>query len=352
MKKRNAIALSTLLLLSVGAAWFVIKNQKEKKEIEKDVKEVLIPNAERVLDSLQQKYESTLALYDQQSKLLVASEQKQDSLEKVVALEEQIKHVNSLVNDLKNQFYSKTNRIIEELGLTAFGEDGCMHGYEETDEYGLLRNPKKGEEHLYQEYYYLTGNQDRFLKVPVETGKTLLGDSLYIPTRNAQTYYRNISGGGYWGSEETAKGFYTREVDEFLYIMSEFVIPVVYENVHAYEYLHDGARMYPKDSSPEYAISVLNALQRFVDGIDNSGNAFNPKTLSDLRKTIKVLKAGLEELISMNSNVNKTRQQVASYKKATDNLRKNIQKSKDNLSMLKGPDVVKELRARRKAKSK
>lgn len=355
MKKKYAITLSALVLLSAGITLFGLKskNKKETGKIEKDLKEVLIPNAERKLDSLQKEYESTIASYEEQVKQMGGLEKTLDSLEQAVVLEEQMKHVDSLFEKLSNQWYSKYNHIIEELGLTAYGEDGCFIGYEEVGASGVLYNPRTNkEERLYQEFYYLTGNQDRYVRVPIEEGKTLLVDSLYIPGRTARTFHIAINGDTWWGEEKNVKGFYTRDIDEFLWAMSGFAIPIVSDTVHAYYYLHEGAQMFPMDASLEYAISVLNALQRFVDGIDNSGNVFDSKTLSDLKKTVKVLRAGIEKQISVTRKLNETQKKVSGYRDASSRIQRRIQKQNDELRKYKSPDIVNQMRVAKKRGSK
>lgn len=301
MKKKNAIGLAVLAFIAGGVTIGGISkhNQKEKEEIEKELKEILIPGAEKALDSLQQKRASTIASYEEALKQM---ENQYDSLERIT---------------------NQADTIVNKYGKKEIVVTGPMKEIQSIiDE--LI-------EQCYDKNVYFTKDMripgDRRVYDPELTRLSALDDERAGIT-NVESGYQ---GSDYWPEEATT--FY---VDWFFKQISEHVIPSTVAAQH-----QNWSVRWEKDSSAEFKIEILESIKDALAHIGRSKGVFNDATLKKLNVAMDKLLQTLHEQVNTAKNISRKAAQFKAGKKELD---KAIDRQYKKVDELKGPDIVKKLR--------
>ena len=301
MKKKTAITLGALALLAAGVTFggFKIKEKKEKDKIEKTLKTVLIPNAEKELDALTKQYSDlsdSIAYYENQIEALT-----QDTL----ISEEDAEIIDKLLSDIKKDWekaYNKWSKKYFDIGYL---------GDRAFDENLLPIDGKK-------QYFYLSGGI--FKKFANDSSWYIPGyTEEYFAGRDKSGYRKVLIGRGYEYYD------YTRFASSEGYdTYFESVIGYLKESLSQRE-----------DFNFYEQQDLLNALEALVKNIDNSQGIIKPETLQKLGVIVKTLLGKAEH-----NKLTKAKGKKESFSIAKNNLWFRQVEAERNLKNYKSPDIV------------
>ncbi|MBO4745996.1 MAG: hypothetical protein J5613_02925 [Alphaproteobacteria bacterium] len=319
-KKRliRDIIIALALVLSGGITVSMVGKHKAKKKIEKNVKEVLIPQTERKIDSLVARRDSIVDFYEAE---IAGLKHTEDSLTTVVE-QSQIKtsqdqdgnkHID-LIGPM-----SDIEQLVEELhhqGVVA------QTGDEMFDEFG--------------EVYYVNQihyRPDFEIEMPgdfheYDPGLTLL----HLAALEREGITPDEDDRSQWHKK---LNFVVDDPVWFLFLMRRMCIPAMTSDEDIYS--DEGILVCIADHSVEYRTDVLLTLQEFLGKLDNSQMIFNPSTLAQLDRLIKRELSQMDQMYDARAKYNKA---TAEYKSVKGNLDKQINAQRQRLSELQSPNIV------------
>ncbi len=311
MKKKTAITLGALALLVSGVTFggFRIKEKKEKDKIEKELKEILIPNAEKELDALTKQHSDlndSITYYANQIEMLT-----QDTL----ISEADAKEISKLLSDIQKDLsssYSKWTKKYEKY-------------YEGEGEYDYDRMPKEG---VKQSDYLAGGILKKFAKdsswyVPGYEEEYFVDVPPAYSDREVKSGYRKVRIGRI--EEYRESSIYAKAGGYDTYV--EHVMASLQESLSQIE-----------DFNFSEQEQLLRTLESFVKNIDNSRGVIKPETL---RKLGVIVKTSLKRVEY--DKLTKAKDKKESFSKAKSNLEFKLAAAERKVQKYKQPDMVKQM---------
>ena len=332
MKKRTALTLSLMALLAGGITFGALKykDKKEKDELERELKEILIPNAENRLDSLlvvSKGLQDSIAHYEQEINKI-----DNDSL----ISRTDVEVIDKLLSNIRQDWGSAVSKWNDKYFDLYYEGDGSFN------EDGLPQNAKN-------QILYLNGgilkrfDEDTTWTIPGYTMEYLVIDrdyghppvAGYFPVELGRPGYReymvNAISDGYDTYFEQVLGSLRESVSEALPFQED-------DDTFAND---------PREQlDPIEQEQLLRTLKCFVEKIDNSQNVINPATLRKLGTIVDslLIKADMRNLSQKRSNAyNK----FAAFRNADNKVKQQLSKQRQLLNKYRSPNAVEMLTQQR-----
>lgn len=314
MKKKTALTLSAIALLSAGITFGV--KFKQKKDFEKTLKTVLIPNAEKELDNLL-KEDASLndsisfyhALLLQQSSEAdgqrIAEKHNKLTGGKNHNMYSDLSEISKTLKLMENDYRKEYRKLLKEMEPYHIGEG----------EYDL---PKKLQE------------QDDYMSQRI-TGK--LADSENIP---------DIPGGY---QQYYASGHYNDVVFDFSsnYSFDDYTEYLRYElKATRGQFTTTGAngnRVFYAITEATEIKQLLMAIKYFANNIDNSKHIINPEHIKTLIQQINELIPVIEKQIKLEETRDTTSAKLGNFKTGKKNVENRIKQQQEKIKVLKTTDI-------------
>ncbi len=316
MKKKTALTLSALVLLSAGITFGV--KFKQKKDFEKILKTILIPNAEKELDKLLKEDVSLNDTISYYHALLLQQSSEADG-QKIAE-----KH-DKLLGTSNQNMYSVLSEISKILKLM---EEDYIKEYKKTnkerDAYRIGDGEYRGvPKKLQERYNYMT----RGITEPLAYGENIT----YIPGGFQQ----------YCGSRynDASYDFLDRlSFDEFTeYLRYELKATRGQFTTSG----TNGNRVFYAITEASEIKQLLIAIKYFINNIDNSKRIINPEHIKTLNKQIDTLIPVIEKQITLEKTTDATSTKLEKFKTSKESLKSKIKQQQEKINVLKTTDVKK-----------
>lgn len=318
MKKRTALTLSVIALLGTGVTFGV--KSKQKKDFEKILKTVLVPEAEEKLDKLLREDASLQDSIDFYQALLLQQESEVDGQRKAEKYQKSLGIPTTTM-------YSRLNKVSNTLELI---EGDWAKAYAAVREQEASFYIGDGEyENLPDELV----KRKAYLR---KMTNTLIGDNIDnipdIPGGYQQHYAR-----GY--NDVKFDFFDSRRFDEYTeYLRCEIKAASVGK------YTTTGSQgnrvFYPIVSAADVK-QLLIAIKYFVNNFDNSHGIVQQRHILQINKQIDELLPVVEGQITLEQTRDNTALKLNSFKIGKKKTEEQIRKQEKNLEVLKTTDVKK-----------
>ncbi|MBP5485813.1 MAG: hypothetical protein J6Y07_03855 [Alphaproteobacteria bacterium] len=334
MKKRTALTLSLMALLAGGITFGALKykDKKEKDEVERELKEILIPNAENRLDSLlvvSKGLQDSIAHYEQEINKI-----DNDSLISRIDVEV----IDKLLSNIGQDWRSAVSKWDDKYFDLYYEGDGSFN------EDGLPQNAKN--QILYLNGGILKGfDGDTTWTIPGYTmeHRVIYGEldrppiAGYFPVELGRPGYREYM------INDISDGYDTY-FEQVLGSLRESVSQVLPFQEDDDTFVND-----PREQlDPIEQEQLLRTLKCFVEKIDNSQNVINPATLRKLGTIVDslLIKADMKNLSQKRSNAyNK----YNTFRNADYKVRQQLSKQRQLLERYQSPNAVKTVMQQRTA---
>ncbi len=312
MKKKTALTLSAIALLSAGITFGV--KFKQKKDFEKTLKTVLIPNAEKELDNLLREDAALNDSIDYYHALLLRQSSEADGLRIAE------KH-NKMFGEQNPSIYSDFSEISKTLKLI---ESDYIKEHNkiarETWKYNEWDLPKK----LQEQYDYITLGITKSL---TDYGK----DIPDIPGGYEQHFARGYKDVSLSFSEDYYFDTYTKYFrHELKATRGQFTTTG-----------DNGNRVFYALTDASEIKQLLIAIKYFANNIDNSKHIINPEHINTLNKQIDELMPIIEKQIKLEATRDATSAKVKNFQTSKISVEKKIKQQKEKVKILKTTDIKK-----------
>lgn len=315
MKKKTALTLSAIALLSAGVTFGV--KFKKKKDFEKTLKTILIPDAEKQLESLLREDASLNDSIDFYHALLLTQSSKADG-QRIAE-----KH-NKLLGENNPTIYSDLRKISKTLGL--MGEDWSRAKnrlYKQLEPYaigdGYYDDNDKANKLLESKSYLTDGMTENLARI----------DAPDIPGGYQQwigARYNDVYPSFYgWGD------FY-------------YYVDVLQSEIKAtrgeYKDTYNDRVFYPITSAEEIK-ELLLAIKFFVNNFDNSRGVINSEYVKQINDQIKALLPQIEKQIKLETSRDNTAKKLKDFKTAKVAVEQRVEQQQKKLHVLKNTEISK-----------
>lgn len=321
MKKKTALTLSAIALLSAGVTFGV--KFKKKKDFEKTLKTILIPDAEKQLESLLREDASLNDSIDFYHALLLTQSSKADG-QRIAE-----KH-NKFLGENNPTIYSDLRQISKTLGL--MGEDWYRAKnrlYKQLEPYaigdGYYDDNDKANKLLESKSYLTDGMTENLARI----------DAPDIPGGYQQwigARYNDVYPSFYgWGD------FY-------------YYVDVLQAEIKAtrgeYKDTYNDRVFYPITSAEEIK-ELLLAIKFFANNFDNSRGIINSEYVKQINNQIKALLPQIENQIKLETSRDNTAKKLKDFKSAKVAVEKRVGQQRQKLHVLKNTEISKLMREQR-----
>ena len=336
MKKKTAITLGALVLLAGGITFggFKIKEKKEKDKIEETLNNVLVPNAERELDTL------VLQEKDIQDSIRFLEEQiRQIDADSLISRSD-VEVIEKLLNDIKNDLEKEESRWYNVYGkkYDQSGDGAIIYDFKNM--------PKVGRQQRKYFTYDIVAKilKNKNLTIP---GYVMLMRKGYQPVSLEMPDSVYYEGETFDQINSFYRGLASYDLIELLIASLECVKPVQERYLDLLNEVPEEANIILARepgkilTGPEQE-ELIKTLKYFVDHIDNSQGIIKPATLQKLKVVVDslVVKSQEKQLSVKKSAKDK---KIDSFQKARLSVGRKISKQQDVLKTYKSPDMVNQL---------
>lgn len=315
MKKKTALTLSALALLSAGITFGV--KFKHKKDFEKTLKTVLIPNAEKELDNLLQKDASlndSISFYHalllQQSSEAdgqrIAEKHNKLTGNKNHNMYSELSEISKTLKLMENDYIKEYNKIYKEMQAYHIGED-------------VYDLPEK----IQEKYDYITQGMTRNLEDDENTPN--------IPGGYQQHFLRGYNDVFYSFSDADEYEFddYTEYLRyELRATRGQFTTTGA-----------NGNRVFYAITEATEIKQLLIAIKYFINNIDNSKHIINPEHIKTLNKQINALMPIIEKQIKLEATRDATSAKLENFKSSKKMVETRVKQQQGKLKILKTTDI-------------
>lgn len=326
MKKKTALTLSAIALLSAGVTFGV--KFKKKKDFEKTLKTILIPDAEKQLESLLREDAALNDSIDFYHALLLTQSSKADG-QRIAE-----KH-NKLLGENNPTIYSDLRQISKTLGLMEGDWSRAKNRlYKQLEPYDV------GEGNYY-------GEDDKIDK--------LLEFDLYLDQGMTSDMYKKLSEGETWPDipGEYQQWIGPRYNDVRPSFLDEepfdYYIEILQAEIKATggEYRDGNGRVFYPITSAEEIKELLVAIKFFVNNFDNSRGVIKSEYVKQINDQIKALLPQIEKQIKLETSRDNTAKKLKDFKSAKVAVEKRVGQQRQKLHVLKNTEISKLMREQR-----
>ena len=326
MKKKTALTLSAIALLSAGITFGV--RFKQKKDFEKTLKTVLIPNAEKELDSLLREDAALQDSIDLYQALLLQQASEADG-QRIAE-----KH-RKLLGEPTPNMYSDLNEVSNTLKLM---EKDWEKAYKKVQEQKKPFHLGDGE---YDYDAMPKGLEQKEKYLYRMTDKLAENDPDSIP---------EIPGG--------YQQYYARGYNDIEFTFDDPVTFDAYTEYLRYEIRAtrgqftttggNGNRVFYPITSGEEIKQLLIAIKYFVNNFDNSQGIIHQQYISQINNQINELLPLVEKQIKLEQTRDATASKLDKFKSGKKATEKRVQQQKEKVKVLKTTDIKKLMKQKTK----
>lgn len=329
MKKKTALTLSALALLSAGITFGV--KFKQKKDFEKTLKTVLIPTAEKELDKLLKEDASlndSIVYYHDlllQQASIADGQRIAEKHNKLLGTHTQnmyseLDEISKTLEQMNEDYVEKANKMYNELEPYYAG-DGEYYDM-----------PKK----LQEQYdYMITGitkplaNQKNIPDIPGGFKSEIIG--------RADGVIRDIS-----------FSFTDRlSFDDFANYLWDELAATRGQYITEYYDIDTEERTYHVITAASEIKQLLIAIKYFVNNIDNSKHIIKPEDINKINKQIDALMPKIEKQITLESTRDTTSAKLEKFKTSKKGIEGKIKQQQEKVSTLKTTEIRKLMKQQR-----
>ena len=337
MKKKTALTLSAIALLSAGIT-FGIKF-KQKKDFEKTLKTVLIPNAEKELDSLLREdaaLKDSVITYEQALAKIKAKDQQtpvtNDSL-----MKKELKTLENLLISTKKDIdkeWKETEKSVEKYRMY---EDGNTW-YEDVPSSEIKKFKKFWQ--LSSGILLKLQNTELYYPVHARTKNVSISNDDWEYSDEKQQFdfsgiisekeFYTICGNGHFSIHNNTSSI-LEDIILVLRSTKGAFVEEDYSRINVYVTEYEALNAYPD------ILLLLNSLKTFSDNIDNSQGFIKQQTLDQIKTTI----GQLLPYVQSQTKEEYASKKVNKFKTAQKGIKTQIKKQNRKIKHLKTTDIAK-----------
>lgn len=358
MKKKTALTLSLFALLGAGTGLSI--NNKQKKDFEKKLKTVLIPDAEKKFDSLQHKNNALNDSIIKYQDAVALQNQKLDSVRNVNAPSYAARHQCSGINGiyelpddfgeiycltlgLYTDWFVKTYKVLrQDLGNNETEANGIW----DKEVYSYNTNISKDTLKMYEDLYHLVGNGSNFFpRVLGYQGDFVLEHPVSVPNLELISTTEEEIRENDKSVCKDVMTYDTKDLDDFFSkticgirntVCTSDVSFLDFYEAYAAKNTHVGLKL-----------AVLRSLLSFTDAVDNSQEVFCNIKLRALDAQVKALLPIIETEYVFAQKKDSLSEKLNAFKSEKDETEKLVSEQAQKLHDLKTKDIRKLMKENR-----
>lgn len=321
MKKNTALTFGAIALLSAGVTFGV--KFKQKKDFEKTLKTILIPDAEEQLDSLLRKDAALKDSVDFYRALLLMQssvadgQSKADEYNKLLGtntlnIYSELHEISKILGLMENDWAGKYFEVLKRLRPYHIGEG-------EYDDNETVRK-------IHQEEGYLLGMTKSLADDDKEIADIPGGYQRWVGNRYNDVYPSFFDGNSF-----------------------DYYVNVLRSEIKATKGKYnagEGIVYYPIVSATEIK-ELLMAIEYFANNFENTRGVVNPKYVQQINKLVAELLPKVEKQIRLEAEKEKTAKKLTEFESAKGAVEKSIKQQRKKLDVLQHTEVSKLMREQR-----